>query len=553
MKRLMLVLISLALFVLATDYSLSLGQDSLNVTRLGQLPVSPQQAFGCNDVAVSNGYAYLADSYYGFWIIDVSNPGSMDTVGILGSIGDVKGVAVSGSFAYAACSGQLRVIDISNPQQPFERSSCGFPNITSDVAISGNFAYVATMWGGLRVVNISDPDSIYEVGRCDTTLNVLGVAVSGNYAYLAAYISDGMRVIDISNPTNPIEVGSCPIAQGYQIAVSGNYAYTVGDHHLDIINVSNPANPILVNHFYVSNGGAKGVAISGNYAYVAMQWVGLYVVNILNPLAPYNIGYYNSDGEAVNVIISGGCAYLSDMMYFGIYQFTPPPQLDVILTPTSSPVVIPAQGGSFNFTAAVRNHGPDQAQFWVWARIKEPNGNYFPNPSLGPVLINPPVGVQVSRLRTQSVPGTWSPGIYTYIGYANWTYSYPALDSSSFNFTKIATADGDQMVWDNRCYGEPFSGEETEYLQPSSKSVLNISPDPFNSTTTLRFDLPQASAITLRAYDIAGRLVATLVDGWYEAGSHEVTFDGSRLASGMYLVRMEAGKNVQVQKIVLIK
>jgi len=57
----------------------------------------------------------------------------------------------------------------------------------------------------------------------------------------------------------------------------------------------------------------------------------------------------------------------------------------------------------------------------------------------------------------------------------------------------------------------------------------------------------------LRVYDAAGRLVATLVDGWREAGAHEVTFDATGLAAGIYFARLEAGEYVGVEKLILLK
>jgi hypothetical protein len=57
----------------------------------------------------------------------------------------------------------------------------------------------------------------------------------------------------------------------------------------------------------------------------------------------------------------------------------------------------------------------------------------------------------------------------------------------------------------------------------------------------------------LKIYDVSGRKVADLVNGWREAGSHAVTFDGSALASGVYLYRIEAGDYSAVSKMVLMK
>jgi len=78
-------------------------------------------------------------------------------------------------------------------------------------------------------------------------------------------------------------------------------------------------------------------------------------------------------------------------------------------------------------------------------------------------------------------------------------------------------------------------------------------PDPFNATTVLRFELSVANHVKLGVYDISGRLVETLVDGWRQAGTHELTFDASHLPSGMYVYRIQAGEFQASGKMVLLK
>jgi hypothetical protein len=80
-----------------------------------------------------------------------------------------------------------------------------------------------------------------------------------------------------------------------------------------------------------------------------------------------------------------------------------------------------------------------------------------------------------------------------------------------------------------------------------------ITPNPFNPTTVLSFELRVPSLVSLKVYDTGGRLVTTLVDGWREAGLHGVTFDGSNLASGIYLYKLDAGAYSTTQKMALIK
>jgi hypothetical protein len=230
-----------------------------------------------------------------------------------------------------------------------------------------------------------------------------------------------------------------------------------------------------------------------------------------------------------------------------------PPNLNVTMTPVNPPIVVPANGGSFNFDASVSNAGPSQTPFYAWARNRNPDGTYTGN-LLGPVQINPPVGVTVTRTRTQVIPADWLAGVHYYIGYGALTIGYPAIDADSFAWTKSATSDGGPMVWEAVNYGEPFPGEE---IPPLSRGVrgdlVAASPNPFNPTTAISYQLSDARHVSLKVYDIAGRLVATLVDGTSEAGTHQVTFDGSNLASGVYLYTLQAGSHTTTGKMVLMK
>jgi glycosidase len=78
-------------------------------------------------------------------------------------------------------------------------------------------------------------------------------------------------------------------------------------------------------------------------------------------------------------------------------------------------------------------------------------------------------------------------------------------------------------------------------------------PNPFNPTTTIAYQIRTAGMITLRVYDILGRVVATLVDGYRSTGAYAATFDASRLSSGVYFYRLQAGSFVSTKKMVLTK
>ena len=99
--------------------------------------------------------------------------------------------------------------------------------------------------------------------------------------------------------------------------------------------------------------------------------------------------------------------------------------------------------------------------------------------------------------------------------------------------------------------GVPAPGGSSE--MPASFRLAQNYPNPFNPTTVISFDLPVASEVKLRVFDILGRLVATLVDGRMEAGTHLAVFDGSRKASGIYFYVVNAGAFVETRKMILIK
>ena len=77
-------------------------------------------------------------------------------------------------------------------------------------------------------------------------------------------------------------------------------------------------------------------------------------------------------------------------------------------------------------------------------------------------------------------------------------------------------------------------------------------PNPFNPSTEISFFLPQAEHIRLTVYDIAGRQIAVLVDAQTPAGWHSARFDGSKLPSGIYLYRLEAGANTMTRRMLLL-
>jgi len=226
--------------------------------------------------------------------------------------------------------------------------------------------------------------------------------------------------------------------------------------------------------------------------------------------------------------------------------------MNVTVTPQGGPIVIPPTGGVFNFDAALSNGTAFPASLNAWIKQRLPSGQWQ-GPLLGPLVLNMPGGASVARSRSQNVPPGAPAGAYAYVGYLG-QYAINAIwDSSSFLYSVGSDGFGPRAEDGWACTGEPFPGEGSVTPLLPSSLTLKTFPNPFNPVTALGYRLPVSGYVTLRVYDTAGREVRALVDGWREAGAHEVTFDAAGLPSGIYFARLQAGDFTAIQKMMLVK
>lgn len=100
--------------------------------------------------------------------------------------------------------------------------------------------------------------------------------------------------------------------------------------------------------------------------------------------------------------------------------------------------------------------------------------------------------------------------------------------------------------------GEAVTNERL--TEPVQFELNQNFPNPFNPTTTIKFSLPNAADVKLEVYNMIGQRVATLINNQsYTAGTHDINFDASNLASGVYFYRIQAGSFTQQRSMTLIK
>jgi photosystem II stability/assembly factor-like uncharacterized protein len=88
---------------------------------------------------------------------------------------------------------------------------------------------------------------------------------------------------------------------------------------------------------------------------------------------------------------------------------------------------------------------------------------------------------------------------------------------------------------------------------PVSFTLFQNYPNPFNPSTTIKYQIPVSSKVTLKVFNLLGNEIAALVDEHKEAGTYTSEFNASKLASGVYFYKLQAGKFITIKKLLLIK
>jgi hypothetical protein len=94
-----------------------------------------------------------------------------------------------------------------------------------------------------------------------------------------------------------------------------------------------------------------------------------------------------------------------------------------------------------------------------------------------------------------------------------------------------------------------FAGEDL----PSEYALEQNFPNPFNPSTRINYQLPEPGTVILKVFDVLGREITTLVDGYQSAGRYSVTLVGTNLSSGVYIYRIQAGNFIATRRLMLVK
>jgi parallel beta-helix repeat protein len=199
------------------------------------------------------------------------------------------------------------------------------------------------------------------------------------------------------------------------------------------------------------------------------------------------------------------------------------------------------------------------------------NHNLYRRSGTGPLVVYGSTSYTMSTWKAAGFDrsGIEANPLFTSVSSRNFTLASnsPALDkgvtlSSPYNTDRVGTArpygnGADMGAYEMKISSSGGGGNllstETEEIAPEEFELAQNYPNPFNPSTTIRYSLPEVSEVSLKVYDITGSEVIELVNGVQNAGSHEVSFNASSLASGTYIYIIKAQDFVQTKKMVLLK
>jgi len=258
------------------------------------------------------------------------------------------------------------------------------------------------------------------------------------------------------------------------------------------------------------------------------------------------------DGDAIKDMIAVTEIYYENGEVYWWKQ-TPIP-IAITLSPTS-PTNLPAGGGTLSFDVNVTsNLNATVYQLDFWTQICLPNGAFYPQVQFLTAFIHTPFFTFTGSL-SQNIPAMAPSGQYEMWGMIGYDPGHHVTTGGYFTFTKspgIIEGYGTDN-WESVAL-QGFEEKSDLIRIPDLFDLVSISPNPFNSNTTISVSLPQSAELSVIVYNVTGQQVAELASDQFSTGNHILTFDASGLASGIYFVHAAMqGEQGVIQKVVLVR
>ncbi len=567
-----------------------------------------------DEIVVSGEYAYMIFDDAGLSIFDLSNINHPIQISQVWIQDNMRSMTLENEVLYLACgSSGLKVIDVSNNERPVQVGEYLLDEIVYDVVVAEDVAYVKTR-ESLITFDAEDPYDLQMIESFDFILESGNISLTGDNLFING--SSGLLWADISDPGDPILVNRIgQFGKIKKFASDGDYAVMFGENVYEqfqgfwIVDVGDANNPTVVgvlndtlsNYTGISNilaqdgfayffpsisdslrmfvidyrnpfepeiyKGApfssehsRGLKIKQNEIFVPYSLTGIYVVDVSTPTEPALVDSINLFQDRYMFLEDFYLQddYLSARMDYGLTFWDinrrDNPELISFVDIDKSFSMI-----GFDNRLYIVHVCPDRAGFLLsiydLSNQREPvlicQRHFYHDIDRGFVslmvdnnylrMLVPYSGLLVYDIRDEEkieLVGRVNSDVPLYPYDANEDYVY--------------LSDGYSLgIYD--CSEGLEEKSDADNSVPIAFSLSSPFPNPFNSTTTIGYSLPAAGNVSLAVYDLSGREVARLTDGVKAAGTHEAVWVADGVSSGVYVVKLDAGRKTLVSKVVLVR
>lgn len=399
--------------------------------------------------------------------------------------------------------------------------------------------------GGVLIFSLrNDPTNPEFVGQFQPQY-IHDSFVRNDTLYAAAiYSGGGLYVVNIQNKANPqvirfIQYTGSGTHHAWASINGGRYVFTTDEigtvNNLKIWDLTNlgPGPPFTPLAQYAASPVdiIHNVHGRGNYLYISHYSAGMRVVDVHNPAAPVEVGWYDSYPGTSGSF--NGCwgvypyfpsgRWIGSDMQTGLYLLS----FSGLTPRIRSPLLAPADRDTFV-------QGIPKTFRWRAATAQTEDPHYYELHIWGP-------GVD-TLVKARDTSVTLMPFASMQNGAA---YRWHVWIRDEF--TDVSSRDTFLLFYRASALGVK------EQNTPHQFALMQNYPNPFNPTTTIEFTLATPGYTTLKVFDVLGREVTTLVEGVKQPGTYSVTWDATGSPSGLYLYKLQAAGFTGIKKMVLVR
>ena len=501
------------------------------------------------DLIVEGDYAYLANTFEGFIIIDISNPAQPSILSQMEDITYPRYISKMGNYVFMdSCYRVLHVVDVTDPELPEIAVNYEIDGGAFEFELSSDYLFTAGSYGGMSILNVSNIENIFQVAAYDAPGAASSVFKVGDYLYTAES-GLGLHIHDLTNPEYPNRISQYELpTYYYSYYLKENLLYALSGSELKIIDVSDPSSPdeLLTHTFYND---FNDVCVNGSYIYFTSFSTGVSIYELILPdslefVRDFICYEYSFDGE-----IEDNIGYFSLCFVLQIYDLTNPEDSVLLgsIMPSSGAgnlylhngfIYTQLEDGSLDLSVSIIDvtDPTNPSQIGLISFPNHLTGIHFNN-ELAYFSIYP------NELYIYDVSDPYNPIMlcnYNTPGYIRKTFAYGnytyVADNSSFIILRYNT-----------------TGIEETAEVPISFSYCSNYPNPFNSSTIIEYDISSTSDVRIDVFNLMGQRVETLIDGRQIPGKYTVSWNASGMASGIYFYKLTAGGRVFTRRMTLLK